>query len=85
MDGKSTRRSHLLQIDPLQCECVADDGECDKVVVAYQLHFREHGQHVYEQIASPFELADQEEVDATVNFEVVASVPVATFFYESMM
>jgi len=85
MDVKSAHHSHLLQIDPLQHERVADDGECDKVIVAYQLCCHEHGQCIYEQLTSLFELVDGDEVEAMVDFEVVVSVPVATFFHESMM
>jgi len=33
----------------------------------------------------PFELVDGDEVEAMLDFEAVASVPVAAFFYESMM
>jgi hypothetical protein len=73
----------LLQIDPLQCKCVADNGERHEVVIAYQLRRRECGQCINEQLASALELSHRDKVQAAVDFEAITAVPVAAFVYES--
>jgi hypothetical protein len=73
----------LLQIDPLQCKCVADNGERHEVVIAYQLRRGECGQRIDEQLASALELSHRDEVQAAVDLEAITAVPVAAFVYES--
>ena len=71
----------LLQIDPLQCKCVADNGKRHEVVIAYQLRCRECGQRINEQLASALELSHRDEVQAAVDFEAITAVPVAACVY----
>ena len=73
----------LLQIDPFQGTCVADNNECHKVIITYQLYRREYRQRIDEQLAFMFELPHRNEMQATVDFETNTAVPVTALFYES--
>jgi hypothetical protein len=68
----------LLEIDAVQRERPSDDGERHKVIVRQQFRRGERRERIDEESARRFELADGEKVKTTIDFETIATVPVAT-------
>jgi len=72
----------LAELLALEAEDAGEDAERDKVVVRDQLGRGEGRERVEEQVGGLGEVADREEVDARVDLEAVAAVPVAALVDE---
>mgnify|MGYP006899217539 CR=1 FL=1 len=88
--GESIRKSqagrtepHLfLQVFPLEGKHAGKDTQHDKVVIVDQFARGERRQSVEQEFGALFKVADREEVDAAVDFEAVAAVPVSALVDE---
>lgn len=74
----------LLELRTGQCENVAEDSEGDEVVVFEQLCSSEGGERIQEELTTPLEVANGEEMKTLVDLESVASVPIAAFLDEAV-
>ena len=74
---------HLfLQVFPLEGKHAGKDTQHDKVVIVDQFARGERRQSVEQEFGALFKVADREEVDAAVDFEAVAAVPVSALVDE---
>jgi hypothetical protein len=81
--GITTRKADLLlEIDAVQRQRPGNDGEGHKVVIREQFGRGKRRKRIDEERTRGFELADGEEVEAAVDLEAIATVPVAALLDE---
>jgi hypothetical protein len=79
-----TMQIHLLfKIRSLENNSGRQYGILDKLLVRHEFRRRERGQRVQQEIHRTLEISNRDFVDAFVDFETIASVPVTAFVDES--
>ena len=73
----------FLQVGPAERKGIRNDGKSDEIVVRDQFRCRKCRQGIKQQLATPFELSDREQVKASVNLESITTVPITTLLDES--
>ena len=73
----------FLQVWSTQRERIRNDGQSDEIVIRHQLRCRECGEGIKQEFATSLELSDGEQMKTTVDFQSIASVPIATLLDQS--
>ena len=80
----STAFNLLLYVSSVLCNQTAEDGILDKRAIIHQLSRREGGHGVEETRSCLLEVTDGHAVETFVRLESVPSIPISSFFYQSV-